>query len=141
MERRLRIVGGTDYIAPAPEVPTPALRPAAKAAPARAKAPPKPITAELIAEAHAAVLACVLPDGLTVEASLRWLQGGFDVFDDDVQCEMSLLLMYVGIADNPTPEVGYDDLGYITQPKKLLTAYPHLRKYKHALAEHPGLPV
>lgn len=141
MKHGLRIVGGTDYQgnqdSPLPAVVKAPPKPKRKAA----KSPPEQVTATLISQAHAAVLACPLPDGTTVEQSLRWLQGGFEVFDDDVQAEMGRHLMRIGIADNPTPEVGYDALGYITRPEKLLAIYPHLREYKRVLTENPGLPV
>ena len=144
MRPKLRIVGGTDYESAGTDADSP--RPTAvKAAPKPRRKTVKPapvqVTAALIGQAHAAVLACVLPDGATVEQSLRWLQGGFEVFDDDVQGEMGLSLMRVGIADNPTPEVGYDALGYVTRPEKLLAAYPHLRKYESILTDNRALPV
>ena len=132
MHRRLRIVAGTDFKGVGHEdYNLPALD--------AIQAVSETTVDHIVAQAHAAVLACVLPDGATVEQSLRWLQGGFEVFDDDVQGAMSLLLMHVGIADNPTPEVGYAALGYIAQPKKLLAAYPHLQQYALVITENRAL--
>jgi hypothetical protein len=130
MHARLRIVAGTDFKGAGKE--TYNLTPEVALKAVRSE------QGDLVAQAHAAVQACKLPDGLTIGAALRWVMDP-EVFDDDVVAGMMRALSRVGIHSNFEVEEGHDALGYLWSPDRLLAAYPELAPHKPHLREYAAL--
>ena len=132
MQTKLRIVAGTSFSGAGPEA-----RDASMDTGLRTVADkPLPGPAQT---AHNAILACKLPDGTTIGVALHWLQGGYDVYDEDVIFKLGMALSRVGVHANENHEPVYDALGYIWEPAALIDTYHHLAEYRPLMRSHPTI--